>query len=87
MAALKGLTVHRYSVVIFTFADPLGMWGSTLICEQSSAQLGARRCEECGICHYLARMDRVCCFQALDAVFPKDPFLQIIDAKRQIRSK
>ena len=50
--ALKSLTVYRYSVVIFTFAGPLGMWGSTLISGQSNAQLGRR--EECRICHYLA---------------------------------
>ena len=30
MAALKGFSVHQYSVVVFTFSGPLGLWGSTL---------------------------------------------------------
>ena len=48
VAALKRLTVHRYSVVIFTLAGPLGIF------ESRDALNGARRREECRICHYLA---------------------------------
>ena len=39
------------------------------------------------ISHEQTQLNLVCCFQALDAVFPKDPFLQIIDAKHQISPK
>ena len=70
MAALKSLPV-----VIFTFSSPLGLKGSTLLFG-SRVALGARRHERdvasAIISHEQTQSNRVCCFQILDAVFPKD---------------
>ena len=54
VADLKILTVHRCSVVIFAFSGPLGLYGSTLIWEQSSGKPGARQCEGCHFRHNLS---------------------------------
>ena len=40
VAALKSLTVHRCSVVIFTFAGPLGMWVQHLFESRVALNLG-----------------------------------------------
>ena len=51
--------VYRHRVVIFTFPGPLGLYGSTLIWEQSSTKPGARRREGRRICHYLSGTDLI----------------------------
>ena len=61
VAALKDLPEHRNSIVIFTFAGPLGLKGSTLLFawQHSCAQPGARWREECRICHELSWTDSI----------------------------
>ena len=91
MAALKSLPVHRYSVVILTFSGPLGIQGSTLLFGSRVALLGGvTDVASVIISHEQTQSNRVCCFQTLDAVFPKDLlsdylcpiFINCIDFKR-----
>ena len=49
------LKVSLYIDIVLVFLHLLVLWDW----EQSSAQLGARRREECRICHYLAWMDSI----------------------------
>ena len=53
VAALKSLPVHRYSVVISTFAGPFGNVGFSTYLRAD----GARRREECRICHGLNKTE------------------------------
>ena len=60
----KSLPVHRYSVVIFTFSIPLGLWDSTRLFESRVAlKTGLNRLNKTE--------------SALDVVFPKDRFYRL----------
>ena len=76
MAALKRLPVHQYGVVIFTFSGSLGLLGSTLLFGTRVALNpglgGVRDVASAIISHEQTQSNRVCCFQTLDVVFPKD---------------
>ena len=73
--ALKCLPARRYSVVIFTWSPPLGLYGSTLFLgavPPNPGLSGVRDIASAIISHEQTQSNRVCCFQTLDAVFPKD---------------
>ena len=77
MAALKCNPAHRYSVVIFTFSGLLGLQGS-IFCLEIRVALnpglgGVRDVTSAIISHEQTQSNRICYFQTLDAVFPKDP--------------
>ena len=77
MAALKCNPAHRYSVVIFTFSGLLGLQGS-IFCLVIRVALnpglgGVRDVTSAIISHEQTQSNRICYFQTLDAVFPKDP--------------
>ena len=59
VAALKGLPVHRYSVIFYIFLSFGTVGLNTFIWEQSSTQPGARRREGCCIWHYLSWKDSI----------------------------
>ena len=66
MAAVKRLPVHRYSVVIFTFSDPLGLWDSHLVENCVSLNLGlggVRDVVSSSISHEQTQSNRVCGFK------------------------
>ena len=73
---LMFLPVHQYSVVIFTFSGPLGLKGSTLLFGSRVALNpglgGVRNVASAIISHEQTQSNRVCCFQTLDAAYPKD---------------
>ena len=78
MAALKYNPAHRYSVVIFTFSGLLGLQGSIFcfFCNRVALNPGlggVRDVTSAIISHEQTQSNRVCYFQTLDAVFPKDP--------------
>ena len=78
MAALKCNPAHRYSVVIFTFSGLLGLQGSFFFFLFSNRVAlnpglgGVRDVTSAIISHEQTQSNRVCYFQTLDAVFPKD---------------
>ena len=77
MAALKCNPAHRYSVVIFTFSGLLGLQDSFFLFGNRVALNpglgGVRDVTSAIISHEQTQSNRVCYFQTLDAVFPKDP--------------
>ena len=77
MAALKCNPTHRYSVVIFTFSGLLGTAGFNILFGNRIALNpwlgGVRDVTSAIISHEQTQSNRVCYFQTLDAVFPKDP--------------
>ena len=77
MAALKCNPPHRYSVVIFTFPGLLGLQGSFFLFSNrvglNPGLGGVRDVTSAIISHEQTQSNRVCYFQTLDAVFPKDP--------------
>ena len=69
VATLKGLPVHRYSVIILKVSD---LKGSTLLSGNRVAlNLGGVRDVAPAIISQ-TQSNRVCYFQILDAIFPKD---------------
>ena len=66
----------RYSVVIFIYSDPLVVDGSTFLFGSRVALNpwlgGVRDVASAVISHQLTQSNGFCCFQTLDAVFPKD---------------
>ena len=75
-------------LLFFTFSGVLGLLGSTRLFESRVALNlrlgGVRDVAPAIISHEQTQYNRVCCFQTLDAVFPKDPFLQIIKRPQQL---
>ena len=64
--------------VTFTFSGPLGLWDSTVLFGNRVALnpgLGSvMDAASAIISHEHTQYNRVCCFETLDAVFPKDLF-------------
>ena len=75
----KSLTVHWYSIVIFTFSAPLELYAWTLLFPLNPGLGGMIFVASDLILHEQTQSNQVCCFQILNAVFPKDLFSVYLD--------
>ena len=85
---IQFLPLRRLDFYIFWSFGTIGF--NTFIWEQSCTQPGPEWHESCCICYYLSWRDsinRVCCFQTLDAVFPKDLLSDYFDNKLHAKLK